>query len=282
MEDHSLSDRKRMVEHKHPKLSVRTQCKLLDLNRSSVYYCSKGESKKNLHLMGLIDKIYLENPTYGVIRIQDELKDHGFKVNEKRVRRLMRLMGLEPIYPKRNLSKLGKAKCIYPYLLRNLDVTHTNQVWQIDITYIPMTRGFMYLTAIIDVYSRFLVGWKLSNTLDKENQTEAVKESIERNGCPELINSDQGSQFTCEHWIQKLKDHKITISMDGRGRATDNIYIERFFRTIKQDYVYLNPAQDGLELYRGIAQYIGKYNQRRHQGINRQKPIERYNHKKVA
>lgn len=271
-----MPERKALIDSNHKQLSTRRQCQLLDVNRSGLYAKPKGESELNLKLMRLLDEIYLDNPTYGVLRMQDELEEHGHWVNEKRVRRLMRKMGLEAIYPKKNLSKLGKAKYIHPYLLRHLKITRPNQVWAIDITYIPMRNGFMYLTAIIDLYSRYIIGWKLSNTLDKENQTALVNECIAEHGIPEIINSDQGSQFTCSHWVEMLKHFKIQISMDGKGRAIDNIYIERFFRTIKQDYVYLNPCDDGLELYKGIENYMLKYNHRKHQGIERVKPKNKY------
>lgn len=276
MENRTVKEREGLIEKESKYLSVRKQSDLLEINRSNLYYAPIGESMENLLMMRLMDEIYLENPTYGILRMQDELLEHGYIINHKRVRRLMRKMGLEAIYPKPNLSKLGKAKYIHPYLLRNLSINRGNQVWAIDITYIAMEKGFMYLTVIIDIYSRFIMGWRLSNTLDKENQTELVKNCIANYGAPEIINSDQGSQFTSQHWIETLKENNVKISMDGKGRAIDNIYIERFFGTIKQDYVYLNPAENGLDLYHGIQQYINKYNHRRHQGINRQKPIDKY------
>lgn len=275
MENRTVKERRLLVD-KVEKLSVRKQSKLLEINRSSLYYSPQTERLENLEITRKIDHIYLDNPTYGVLRMQDELLEYGYRVNHKRVRRLMRLMGLEPIYPKPNLSKLGKAKYIHPYLLRNLKITHPNQVWAIDISYIPMKKGFMYLTVIIDIYSRYIVGWRLSNTLDTENVTALLKSSISEHGKPEIINSDQGVQFTSKEWVTLLKKAHIKISMDGKGRALDNVYVERFFRTIKQDYIYLNPAEDGLELYRGIAQYMNKYNHRRHQGIDREKPINKY------
>ena len=186
-------------------------------------------------------------------------------------------MGIEPIYPKRNLSRLGKAKYIHPYLLRNLSIHRINQVWAIDITYIPMQSGFMYFTGIIDLYSRYLVGWKLSNSLEKETQTELLLATIEKEGKPEIVNSDQGSQYTSANWVDTLKEQGIQISMDGKGRATDNAFIESFFRTLKQKHVYLHPAEDGLELYQGIDRFIKRYNnERRHQGIGRRKPSDLY------
>jgi putative transposase len=265
-----------MIDKQH-RLSVRKQCGLLCINRSNLYYSPKKESDTNLILMTEIDKIHLKYPSFGIRRITQELREIGFIVNRKRVRRLMQLMRIATIYPKRNLSKLGKATYIRPYLLKDLKIEKANQVWQIDISYIPMKRGFMYLTAIIDVYSRYIVGWQLSNTLEKETQTLVMNEAIKKYGKPEIVNSDQGSQYTSNHWIGCMENHDIKISMDGKGRATDNIYIERFFRTIKYDYIYLNPVESGWELYEGIQDFIKGYNKRSHQGINNQKPKDLFN-----
>ena len=265
-----------MIDKQH-RLSVRKQCGLLCINRSNLYYSPKKESDTNLILMTEIDKIHLKYPSFGIRRITQELREIGFIVNRKRVRRLMQLMRIATIYPKRNLSKLGKATYIRPYLLKDLKIEKANQVWQIDISYIPMKRGFMYLTAIIDVYSRYIVGWQLSNTLEKETQTLVMNEAIKKYGKPEIVNSDQGSQYTSNHWIGCMENHDIKISMDGKGRATDNIYIERFFRTIKYDYIYLNPVESGWELYEGIQDFIKCYNKRSHQGINNQKPKDLFN-----
>ncbi len=198
-----------------------------------------------------LDEEFLNHPTHGVFQMQDFLFSLNFMVNHKRVRRLLRKMGIMALYPKRNLSKLGHAKYIRPYLLRGLQITHPNHVWAIDITYIPMAKGSMYLTAIIDVYSRYVVAWDVFNNLDAENSLSVLKNAIARHGKPEIINSDQGSQFTCELWTKYVeKDAKITISMDGRGRATDNIFIERLWRTVKQDYVYIRLPIDGTDLYK--------------------------------
>ena len=265
-----------MIDKQH-RLSVRKQCGLLCINRSNLYYSPKKESDTNLILMTEIDKIHLKYPSFGIRRITQELREIGFIVNRKRVRRLMQLMRIATIYPKRNLSKLGKATYIRPYLLKDLKIEKANQVWQIDISYIPMKRGFMYLTAIIDVYSRYIVGWQLSNTLEKETQTLVMNEAIKKYGKPEIVNSDQGSQYTSNHWIGCMENHGIKISMDGKGRATDNIYIERFFRTIKYDYIYLNPVESGWELYEGIQDFIKGYNKRSHQGIDNQKPKDLFN-----
>lgn len=269
-----------MINHQHMKVSQRQQCDLLSICRSSLYYKPVGETGLNLELMRLIDTIHLKHPTFGVFRLQDKLEEQGYKVNVKRIRRLRNLMRIRTIYPKRNLSKLGKAKYIKPYLLRNLKIERPNQVWAIDITYIPMAKGFMYLTAVIDVYSRFIIGWQLSNTLEKETQTDLIKDLFDKYGTPKIINSDQGSQYTCDNWIQCLNSHNVKISMDGKGRALNNIFIERFWRSIKYDYIYISPAKDGLELYQGIDNYVNEYNCRKHQGINRVKPIELYDNRK--
>lgn len=221
--------RRSMIEFSHSTLSVRKQCELLAINRSGVYHCHKGESDFNLVLMRQMDEWILEDPTLGVIGMVDQFKDKGIAVNPKRIRRLLRKMGLMAIYPKRYLSALGEAKYIHPYLLRGLSINRANQVWCVDITYIPMKKGFMYLTAIIDVYSRKIMAWGLSNSLTNDCCLEVLSQAIERYGKPEIINSDQGSQFTSKEWITRLEQENIKISMDGKGRALDNIYIERFW-----------------------------------------------------
>lgn len=265
-----------MIDPWNDSLSVRKQCDLLDIHRSGVYYAHQGENSFNLMLMRKMDEWMLEDPTLGVISMVDLFKDEDIHVNPKRVRRLMRLMGLMAIYPKKHLSALGEAKYIHPYLLRGLPINSPNQVWSIDITYIAMRKGFMYLTAIIDVFSRKIISWGLSNSLSNECSLEVLDRGIQQYGKPEIINSDQGCQFTSKEWVSKLKEAHIKISMDGKGRAIDNIYIERFWRTLKQRYVYLNPAEDGLELFQGIEQFMVKYNNRRHQGIGRIAPNHKY------
>lgn len=270
-----MSQRKALADPAH-QLSIRRQAELLTVSRSSLYYKPVGESAENLHLMEVMDRLFTEDPTLGVLGMQYELAEMGLDYNVKRLRRLLRKMGIEPIYPKKNLSRLGQAKYIHPYALRGLSIDRANQVWAIDISYIPMKKGFMYLTAIIDVYSRYIVGWQVSNSLEKQTQTELLRQAVERYGIPEIINSDQGSQYTCAHWIDTLRGYKIRISMDGKGRATDSAFIERWFRTIKQKHIYLHPASNGLELYQVIDTFIKKYNQRRHQGIERRKPIDLY------
>jgi putative transposase len=275
-----MRERLDLIDREHV-LSTRKQCEILSVHRSGLYYNPRGEKKDNLEIMRLMDEHYLKHPTSGVMRMQDLLLSLGMIVNHKRVRRLLRLMGMMAIYPKRNLSKLGLIKYIRPYLLKGLMIERPNQVWAIDITYIPMKNGFLYLTAIIDLYSRYIVGWGISNTLDAESSLSVMKQAIKEHGRPEIINSDQGSQFTCEDWIEHMAKEGIIVSMDGKGRALDNIFIERFWRSLKYDYVYLHPANDGLELYQGLKEYIRYYNHElHHQGIGRKIPAALY--KKAA
>jgi len=267
---------RKLVDTKHD-LSVRRQCELLTIHRSGLYYKPCGEKPENLEIMRIMDEHYLKHPSEGVIRVQDLLLVMGFVVNHKRVRRLLRLMGLMAIYPKRNLSKLGLQKYIHPYLLKGLDIDHSNKAWAIDVTYIPMKNGFLYLTAIIDLYSRYVVGWGISNSLEADATLSVLKQAIKDHGKPEIINSDQGSQFTCEKWVNYLKDEDIQISMDGKGRWIDNIFIERLWRSVKHDHVYLYPASDGLELYQGLKEHFRYYNHElHHQGIGRRIPADLY------
>ncbi|MFR9607888.1 MAG: IS3 family transposase [Rikenellaceae bacterium] len=239
---------------------MRKQCEILQVSRSQVYRKPKGESEENLEIMRKMDEHHIEHPDEGVLGMRGMLRNNGYTINTKRVRRLMRLMNIKAIYPQKNLTKLAKGEYVYPYLLRNLEVVRPNQVWSIDISYIAMAHGFMYITAIIDVYSRFIVGWHIGNSLDAEVSVSLLKECIEQRGAPEVVNSDQGCQYTSKEWVKTLKENDIKISMDGRGRATDNIWIERFWRTLKRGYIYLHPAEDGLELHRGVKGYIDYYN----------------------
>lgn len=268
--------KKELILSNHDKsLSVRQQCELMNIPRSSLYYKPIGEKPENLEIMRIMDKHILEEPTAGVLTMQSMLSDNGIKAGYERVRRLMRKANIRPIYPRRHLTVLGEKKYVHPYLLKDLEINRANQVWEIDITYIPMEKGFMYLTAIIDVYSRAIMAWGLSNTLDAQASLEVVKQAIKTKGKPEILNSDQGSQFTCLQYVDLLKKENIKISMDGKGRALDNIYIERFWRTIKYQHIYLNPADDGITLYRGIKKWMERYHNRNHQGIN-EKPIKKY------
>jgi len=266
----------RLLLEKDSKMSLRQQCDLLDINRSSVYYKSKGENSDNLEAMKLMDAHIMQEPTAGVLTMQCMLEEQGLKMSYERVRRLMRKAVIMPIYPRRTLTQRGENEYIYPYLLREMAITRPNEVWQIDITYIPMKSGFMYLTAIIDVHSRYIVGWGLSNSLDASESLSVVAQAVKKHGAPKILNSDQGSQFTCKTYVEYLKKENISISMNSKGRCIDNIYIERFWRTLKYQYIYLNPACGGLELYLGIQQWFTKYHYRRHQGIALQKPIDKY------
>lgn len=242
----------------------------MKINRSTLYYEKKGERDENVDVMNKMDEIYTEHPTSGVRTMQSQLAMLGYTVNVKRIRRLMKKMGIEAIYPQKKLSKPGLAQYIHPYLLRNLEITHANQVWSTDISYIPMKRGFMYLYAIIDVYSRYILGWRLSNTLERNNCTELLEECVSKYGAPEIINTDQGSQYTSPNWIEAVEGYGIQVSMDGRGRCKDNIWIERFWRTIKQEYVYRYPTEDVSELRAGIGGYICYYNDHRpHQSLGK-------------
>lgn len=261
-----------MVERKDP-LPVKRQCALLDLPRSTFYHVPKPVSDSELALMRLIDRGHLEHPFYGSRRIRDWLEDEGHGVNRKKVQRLMRTMGLVACYPRRNLSLANPAHKVYPYLLRNVVIDRPNQVWATDITYIPMARGFVYLVAIMDWYSRRVLSWRVSNTLDTRFCIDALEEAIERHGPPEIFNTDQGSQFTSDDFTQVLKRHDISISMDGKGRWMDNVFVERLWRSVKYEEVYLK-AYDSIGNARAsLGRYFAFYNsKRRHQSLDRQTP----------
>ena len=245
--------------------------------RSRLYYEKKGERDENLAIMEIMDKLSFDHPTMGKRGFCDYLRSLGFQVNIKRVKRLMDLANIEPVYPKKSLSKGGISKYIHPYLLRGLSINHRNQVWSTDISYVPMKNGFMYLYAIIDVYSRYVLGWRLSNSLSAINAYELLQECVDIYGAPEIVNSDQGRQYTTTEWEKLLKKNRIRISMDGKGRCKDNIWIERFWRSIKQDYIYLNPTADVKELRSGIDKWIRFYNyERPHQGLKGNVPSAVY------
>lgn len=241
-----------MVEKDNPKLSIGKQCKLLSISRSSFYYQSKGETALNLALMCQIDEQFLETPFFGVRQMTWHLRNKGHLVNEKRIRRLMRLMGLMPIYQRPNTSKPAKDHKTYPYLLKGLRVTRANQVWASDITYIPMRRGFLYLVAIMDWYTRKMLAWRLSNTLEADFCVDALNEAIAKYGPPEIMNTDQGSQFTSFAWTDRLRRSGVSISMDGKGRFLDNIFVERLWRSLKYECVYLHAWETGSEARAGI------------------------------
>jgi putative transposase len=266
-----------MVDPKAPSLSIAKQCRLLNLQRSSYYYRPKPVKAEDLELMRLIDEQYLKTPTWGSRSMRNHLRRLGYKINRKRIQRLMRLMGLEAIYPRPKTSRPHPEHKVYPYLLRNLNIERPNQVWSTDITYLPMNRGFMYLVAVMDWHSRKVLSWRLSNTMETDFCVEAVEEAIRRYGAPEIFNTDQGSQFTSDDFTGLLKKHDIAISMDGRGRAQDNIFIERLWWTLKYNYIYLRSFDNGAVLRRGIRGWFSFYNQERfHQALDNLTPDEVY------
>ena len=264
--------RRLMIEPDKSDISIVKQCDLLGISRSGYYYSPRPESPENLKIMRMMDEQYLKTPFYGARRMHAHIKYQGYLVNIKRIRRLLHLMGLEAIYPKPNISKLQQGHKIYPYLLNGLSINNTNQVWSSDITYIPMKSGFLYLVAIIDWYSRFVLSWRISNSLESVFCVDALDEALEL-GCPEIFNTDQGSQFTGERHTSLLKSNEIKISMDGKGRAIDNVFIERLWRSLKYEYVYLNAPETGKELYHGLNDYFNFYNNERpHQSLEYQFP----------
>jgi putative transposase len=265
-----------MIETKHSEISIRRQCELIGLNRSSFYIKAAGETTLNLHLMRLIDEQYLKTPFYGYPRMTAHLRRTGYDINPKRIARLMQKMGLKALFPRRKTSISAQGHKIYPYLLRGMIITHNNQVWSTDITYVPMRSGFMYLVAIIDWFSRYILTWRLSNTLDGEFCLAALDQALE-NGQPEIFNSDQGSQFTAHAFTKPLLAANIRISMDGRGRALDNIFIERFWRTIKYEDIYLKDYETVPALKTGLTDYFQFYNHERlHQSLDYRPPAEVY------
>lgn len=268
-----VSERRQMIESGKKLLSKTKQCNLLGIHRSGLYYKPVGESQENIKLMRMMDEQYMQTPFYGIRRMGEWLKEQGYEVNRKRVQRLMGLMGWHTIYRAPNTSLSNKEHKKYPYLLKGLQIDRQNQVWAMDITYVPMKRGFMYLCAIIDLHTRYVVNWSVSNTMTAEWCTDVVNEAIGWYGKPQILNTDQGSQFTSDIFTQNLKDHDILISMDGKGRAIDNIFIERLWRTVKYENIYLNNYEDGVSLYRGLVGYFDFYNQERlHQSLNYKTP----------
>ena len=266
-----------MIDPAHQNLSISRQCRLLNINRSTYYYKKKPIKPEDLKLMELIDKQYLKTPTWGSRSMRNHLRRLGYKINRKRVQRLMRLMGMEAIYPKPRTSRPHPAHKVYPYLLRNLKIERPNQVWAADITYIPMARGFMYLVAVMDWNSRKVLSWRLSNTLDTDFCVEALEDAINRFGSPDIFNTDQGAQFTSKPFTNLLKQHDIKISMDGRGRVQDNIFIERLWWTVKYHYLYLHAFDNGTQLRNGLNEWFKHYNQERsHQALDNLTPDEVY------
>jgi len=257
--------------------SIRRQCELLSISRSSYYYKPKPMKPEDLDLMRKIDELYTDDSSRGSRSIRRQLKRQGIIVNRKRIQRLMRLMGIEAVYPKPRTTRRHPGHKVYPYLLRGMNIELPNQVWAADITYVPMNHGFMYLVAVMDWYSRKILSWRVSNTMDADFCVEALQEALSRYGRPEIFNTDQGSQFTSKDFTGTLKEHGVKISMDGRGRCQDNIFIERLWWTIKYQYLYLHSFENGLSLRQGLAKWISKYNDDRgHSALDDRTPDEVY------
>ena len=266
-----------MINPNNQNLSISRQCRLLNVNRSTYYYKKRPIKPINLKLMELIDKQYLKTPTWGSRSMMNHLRRQGYKINRKRVQRLMRLMGLQAIYPKRRTSRPHPGHKVYPYLLRNLEIDRPNQVWATDITYIPMARGFMYLVAVMDWHSRKVLSWRISNTLDTDFCVAALEDAINRFGVSEIFNTDQGAQFTSNAFTDLLKQHDIKISMDGKGRVQDNIFVERLWWTVKHHYLYLHAFDNGIQLRNGLTEWFKFYNHERpHQALDNLTPDEVY------
>lgn len=267
-----MSKRRAMVADT-PRVSMRRQCELLAVCRSSLYYQPKPTSPEELALMRRIDSLHLEFPFYGSRKLTRCLKDEGKDVNRKHIQRLMRVMGIEAVAPKPDTSRAAPEHPKYPYLLRNVSVCRVNQVWCADVTYIPMAEGFAYLVAIMDWYSRRILAWRLSNTMDPAFCVDALKEALASFAAPEVFNTDQGSQFTASDFTDVLREHDVKISMDGKGRYMDNIFIERLWRSVKHEEVYLHAYDDVGEARRGIGSYLNFYNfERPHQALGYQTP----------
>jgi len=267
-----------MIDPHEPKLSIVRQCKLVNISRSSLYFNAKGESPLNLKLMRLIDEQFLQTPYFGSRQMMRWLQRRGYRVGRKRVRRLMRKMGLTPIYQAPKTSLANPAHKVYPYLLRDMTIDRPNQVWCADITYIPMRRGFLYLVAIMDWYSRKVLSWRLSNTMEASFCVDALKEAFAKHGMPTIFNTDQGSQFTSLEFTEAVRNSGVKISMDGKGRWMDNVFIERLWRSLKYECVYLHALDTGSEARVGIGQWIDFYNMRRpHSTFDGRTPHEVYN-----
>ena len=278
-----MSEARSWIDFDHAELSVREQCRLLGLHRSSAYYEPVPETDVNLRLMRLMDEEHLRRPARGSRQMVDFLTDQGMAVNRKRIQRLMRKMGIEGISPKRRTTLRNQGHRVYPYLLRGLPIERPNQVWCSDITYVPLRHGFLYLVAVMDWFSRYVISWRLSNSMDADFCVEALEESLE-NGRPEIFNTDQGAQYTSREFTDMLRSRDIAISMDGRGRAIDNVMIERLWRTVKYEEVYLKEYATGDDCYQGIKSYLHYYDhERRHQSLGRRTPAEVYrNHPQLS
>jgi len=282
----SVSEKRIRIDPGHSRLSVSRQCELLEFPRSSYYRrdcCLIGESEENLKLMRIIDEEYMRHPFYGTRKMRDYLQRQGYRVNRKRVQRLMRKMGIQSLAPKPNTSVPRKEHKVYPYLLKGMYINCPDQVWCSDITYIRLSGGFVYMTAVMDWHSRYVLSWEVSVTMDDDFCVNALNSAIRRHGLPEIFNTDQGSQYTGEGFTGVLKKHGIRISMDGKGRAMDNIFIERLWRSVKYEEIYLKEYSNVKELVKSLKQYFEFYNfERPHQTLEGQTPAEVYWGKSAA
>ena len=271
-----MSERKAMIKARQ-RISMSRQCQLLAVSRSSLYTRGRGVSTADVEQMREIDELYLKWPFYGSRRLCEELRQRGYSVNRKRVQRLMRQMGLRAVYPKPRTSQPAQGHKIYPYLLKGLTIDRPNQVWASDICYVPMAKGFMYLTVILDWYSRRVLAWRISNSLEADPCIEALEEALRRYGAPEIFNTDQGAQYTSEPFTTVLRAHNVNISMDGKGRWVDNVFVERLWRSVKYEDVYLRAYETPAALRTGLSRYFQFYNsERRHQALYRRTPDAMY------
>jgi len=271
-------DQKRFLIEENVSISIRRQCELIKLSRSSLYYKSRPISDEELAVINKVDEIYTEHPYFGTRRMLKELEDYGINIGRQQVGSYYKILGLEAVYPKINLSKRNYEHKVYPYLLRHLPINRVNQVWSADVTYIRLKHGFVYLVAIIDWYSRCILSWRVSTTLHPDFCVEALQEALDKYPRPEIFNTDQGSQFTSHSFIGVLLKHKISISMDGRGRALDNVFIERFWRSLKQEKIYLVELYSVNDAKMAIDEYMNFYNlKRKHQSLGYKVPNRVYN-----
>lgn len=273
----SIEDLRKLIEPENEKISISRQCSLINLSRSTFYYSPVEADKFTLKVMKLIDRIFTKYPFYGSPKITEEIRKKGVLVNHKKIERLMKVMGIEALRPKKNLSKSGgENSVIYPYLLSGVEISKINQVWSTDITYIPMQKGYMYLVAVIDWFSRYVLSWQLSNTLDVIFCLNALEDALSK-ATPEIFNTDQGRQFTSKAFTDKILKRNIRLSMDSRGRALDNIFIERLWRSLKYEDIYIKEYETVKELFTGLKNYFNFYNNKRiHQSLGYRTPAELY------
>ena len=273
-----MAEKRLWIEPGHAELSVREQCELLNLHRRNLYYEPVPESAENLHLMKLIDQLHLDRPAAGSRQLVDLLHRAGHEVNRKKVRRIMHMLGIQSLAPKPRTTIRQECHKVYPYLLRGLNIDRPNQVWCSDITYVPVQGGYLYLVAVMDWFSRHVLSWRLSNSMDVYFCKEALEEALSQ-GQPEIFNTDQGSQFTSRQYLEMLEQHEISISMDGKGRAIDNVMIERLWRTVKYEEIYLKDYLSGADCYNNLKEFFKFYShERSHQSLQSKTPFEVYQH----